>query len=154
MKKKLKTGGISLVLFLIFLMGLFAETVRTLPVGASNEYYREFFDIPKLSFDIYDDKLAKTFLIKKVPKIDNKTKETLVSKEEILIETKEIIEKKNEDKIIKEDVVISFQFLSSDVQVVVAAFHEATEVGSTCVPYPINPKFGISRSVNVLFTQL
>jgi len=105
MKKKLKTGGISLVLFLIFLMGLFAETVRTLPAGASNEYYRDFFDIPKLGPDIYDDKLAKTSLIKKTPKIDNKTKETLVSKEEILIETKKIIEKKNEDKIIKEDEV-------------------------------------------------
>ena len=72
-------------------MGLFAETVRTLPAGASNEYYRDFFDIPKLGPDIYDDKLAKTFLIKKSPKIDNKTKETLVSKEEILIETKKII---------------------------------------------------------------
>ena len=103
--KKLKTGGTSLVLFLIFLMGLFAETVRTLPAGASNEYYRGFFDIPKLSPDIYDDKLAKTFLIKKTPKIDSKTKETLVLKEEILIETKKIIEKKNEDKIIKEDEV-------------------------------------------------
>ena len=103
--KKLKTGGTALVLFLIFLMGLFAETVRTLPAGASNEYYRRFFDIPKLSPDIFDDQLAKTFLIKKTPKIDSKTKETLVSKEEILIETKEIIEKKNEDKIIKEDEV-------------------------------------------------
>ena len=103
--KQLKTGGLLLVLFFIFLMSLFAETVKTLPVGASSEYYKGLFDIPKLSLDIYDDKLSKIFLIKKTPKIDSKTKETLVSKEEILIETKEIIEKKNEDKIIKEDEV-------------------------------------------------
>jgi hypothetical protein len=86
-------------------MSLFAETVKTLPVGASSEYYKGLFDIPKLSLDIYDDKLSKIFLIKKTPKIDSKTKETLVSKEEIFIETKEIIEEKNEDKIIKEDEV-------------------------------------------------
>ena len=103
--KKLKTGGISLVLFLIFLMGLFAETVRTLPAGAFSEYYRGHDDIPKLSPDIYYDKFAKTFLIKKDPKIDSKTKETLVLKEEILLEAKEIIEKKIEDKIIKLDEV-------------------------------------------------
>ena len=103
--KQLKTGGLLLVLFFIFLMSLFAETVKTLPVGASSEYYKGLFDIPKLSLDIYDDRLSKTFLIKKTPKIDSKTKETLVLKEEILIETKEIIEKKNEDKIIKEDEV-------------------------------------------------
>ena len=103
--KQLKTGGLLLVLFFIFLMSLFAETVKTLPVGASSEYYKGLFDIPKLSLDIYDDRLSKTFLIKKTPKIDSKTKETLVSKEEILIETKEIIEKKNEDKIIKKDEV-------------------------------------------------
>ena len=103
--KQLKTGGLLLVLFFIFLMSLFAETVKTLPVGASSEYYKGLFDIPKLSLDIYDDRLSKTFLIKKTPKIDSKTKETLVSKEEIFIETKEIIEEKNEDKIIKEDEV-------------------------------------------------
>ena len=103
--KQLKTGGLLLVLFFIFLMSLFAETVKTLPVGASSEYYKGLFDIPKLSLDIYDDKLSKIFLIKKTPKIDSKTKETLVSKNEILIETKEIIEKKNEDKIIKKDEV-------------------------------------------------
>ena len=103
--KQLKTGGLLLVLFFIFLMSLFAETVKTLPVGASSEYYKGSFDIPKLSLDIYEDKLSKTFLIKKTPKIDSKTKETLVLKEEILIETKEIIEKKNEDKIIKKDEV-------------------------------------------------
>ena len=38
----------------------------------------------------------------------------------------------------KEDEVISFQFNVSDVQVVVAAFHEAVEVGSDSVPYPMN----------------
>ena len=103
--KQLKTGGLLLVLFFIFLMSLFAETVKTLPVGASSEYYKGLFDIPKLSLDIYDDKLSKIFLIKKTPKIDSKTKETLVLKDEILIETKEIIEKKNEDKIIKKDEV-------------------------------------------------
>ena len=103
--KQLKTGGLLLVLFFIFLMSLFAETVKTLPVGASSEYYKGLFDIPKLSLDIYDDRLSKIFLIKKTPKIDSKTKETLVSKDEILIETKEIIEKKNEDKIIKKDEV-------------------------------------------------
>ena len=85
-KKKLKTDGISLVLFSIFLLGLFAETVRTLPAGASNEYYRGFFDNSKSSPDVYDDKLAKTFLIKKTPKIDSKTKEILVLKDKIINE--------------------------------------------------------------------
>ena len=49
--KQLKTGGLLLVLFFIFLMSLFAETVKTLPVGASSEYYKGLFDIPKLSLD-------------------------------------------------------------------------------------------------------
>ena len=78
-KKKVKTGGLSLILFFMFLMGLFAESVRTLPAGASNEYYRDFFDIPKLSPDIFDDNLAKNFLIKKAPKINSKTNEPFVS---------------------------------------------------------------------------
>ena len=31
--KKTQTLGVSMVLFFIFLLGLFSETVRTLPVG-------------------------------------------------------------------------------------------------------------------------
>ena len=63
--KSSKTTGILPVLFIITFLALFSETVRTLPVGASSEYYRGLFNIPKLSPDIYDDKLSKTFLIKK-----------------------------------------------------------------------------------------
>jgi len=104
-KKKLKTDVIALVLFSIFLIGLFAETTRTVPAGAFSEYYRERDNILKLSLGIYDDKLAKTFSIKKTPEIDGKTNKTFVLKEELVLETIDVIEKKNEYKIIKENEV-------------------------------------------------
>ena len=55
--------------------------------------------------------------------------------------------------LVKEEEVTSFQFFDSVVQVVVAALHDAVVAGSDKVPYPIKPRLGMSRSVNVLFTQ-
>ena len=45
--EKTQTLGLSIVLFFIFLLGLFSETVRTLPAGAFSEK-TNFYDIAKL----------------------------------------------------------------------------------------------------------
>jgi len=59
MKKKIKTGGISLVLFLIFLLGLFAETVRTLPAGAliGENFFNPPYEVPRLNSEIIEKKI-------------------------------------------------------------------------------------------------
>ena len=57
--KKIKTGGTALVLFLIFLMGLFAETVRTLPAGAliGKNFFNPPYEVPRLNSEIIEKKL-------------------------------------------------------------------------------------------------
>ena len=57
--KKLKTGGTALVLFLIFLMGLFAETVRTLPAGAliGENFFNPPYKVPRLNSEIIEKKI-------------------------------------------------------------------------------------------------
>ena len=60
-KTNLKTASILPVLFVVFLMGLFSETVKTLPVGATSEYL-EFFNVPRLNIASKEENLNTLFI--------------------------------------------------------------------------------------------
>ena len=99
--KKTQTLGVSIVLFFIFLLGLFSETVRTLPAGAFSEN-KFFYDITKLSSKIFNDQLINNLSItKETPKNELLNKEVFSQKTQTFITPKEIIENKTQDKIIK-----------------------------------------------------
>jgi len=112
--KKTQTLGVSIVLFFIFLLGLFAETVRTLPAGAFSEN-KFFYDITKLSSKIFNDQLINNLsIIKETPKNELLNKEVFSQKTQTFITPKEIIENKTQDKIIKEDEVKIVKLIESD----------------------------------------
>ena len=99
--KKTQTLGVSIVLFFIFLLGLFSETVRTLPAGAFSEN-KFFYDITKLSSKIFDDQLINNLsIIKETPKNELLNKEVFSQKPQTFITPKEIIENKTQNKIVK-----------------------------------------------------
>jgi len=112
--KKTQTLGVSIVLFFIFLLGLFSETVRTLPAGAFSEN-KFFYDITKLSSKIFDDQLISNLsIIKETPKNELLNKEVFSQKTQTFITPKEIIENKTQDKIIKEDEVKIVKLIELD----------------------------------------
>ena len=59
LKKELKpTSGLVPVLFIIVLLGLFSETVRTLPAGAFSEKFKDMpFEIPRLNSGLVEEEL-------------------------------------------------------------------------------------------------
>ena len=112
--KKTQTLGVSIVLFFIFLLGLFSETVRTLPAGAFSEN-KFFYDITKLSSKIFNDQLINNLsIIKETPKNELLNKEVFSKKTQTFVTPKEIIEDKTQDKIIKEDEVKIVKLIESD----------------------------------------
>ena len=112
--KKTQTLGVSIVLFFIFLLGLFAETVRTLPAGAFSEN-KFFYDITKLSSKIFNDQLINNLsIIKETPKNELLNKEVFSQKTQTFVTPKGIIENKTQDKIIKEDEVKIVKLIESD----------------------------------------
>ena len=61
--KKTQTLGVSIVLFFIFLLGLFSETVRTLPAGAFSEKFKNIsYELPKLNSELIEKKLLSNSL--------------------------------------------------------------------------------------------
>ena len=99
--EKAQTLGVSIVLFFIFLLGLFSETVRTLPAGAFSEN-KFFYDITKLSSKIFNDQLINNLsIIKETPKNELLNKEVFSQKTQTFITPKEIIENKTQNKIVK-----------------------------------------------------
>ena len=112
--KKTQTLGVSIVLFFIFLLGLFSETVRTLPAGAFSEN-KFFYDITKLSSKIFNDQLINNLSItKETPKNELLNKEVFSQKTQTFIKPKDIIENKTQDKIIKEDEVKIVKLIESE----------------------------------------
>jgi len=102
-RKKPNTLGLSPVLFFIFLLGLFSESVKTLPVGAFSEK-TNFYDIPKLSSEIFDDQLINNLsIVKKTSNNELENEETFSQKPQTFVTSKDIIENKTQDKFIKED---------------------------------------------------
>ena len=109
-----KTSGLLLVLFFIFLLSLFSESVRTLPAGATSEKI-DFFDVPKLSSKVFDDQLFNNLsIIEETPKNESVKKEIFVQKAQNLVTPKEIIENKDQDKIINEDEVKIVKLMEPD----------------------------------------
>ena len=112
--KKTQTLGLSVVLFFIFLLGLFSETVRTLPAGAFSEK-TNFSDITNLSSKIFDDQLINNLaIVKKAPKNELLNKEVFSQKTQTFIKPKDIIENKTQDKIIKEGEVKIVKLIGSE----------------------------------------
>jgi len=112
--KKTQTLGVSIVLFFIILLGLFSETVRTLPAGAFSEN-KFFYDITKLSSKIFDDQLINNLsIIKETPKNKLLNKEVFSQKTQNFVTPKRIIENKTQDKIVKEDKVKIVKLIESD----------------------------------------
>ncbi len=112
--KKPQTLGLSVVLFFIFLLGLFSETVRTLPAGAFSEK-TDFYDITNLSSKVFDDQLINNLaIVKKVSKNEflNK-KEVFSQKIQTFPTPKDVIKNKNQKKIIKEDKVKIVKLIES-----------------------------------------
>jgi len=101
-KTGLKTASILPVLFVIFLMGLFSETVKTLPVGATSEYL-EFFNVPRLNIASKEENLNALFKTDDIETniIKDKTEEILAIKKEP-IQNKELLKKKTENQILEE----------------------------------------------------
>ena len=63
-KKKPQSSGLLPVLAIIALLGLFSETMRTLPVGASSEKFIDIsFEVPTLSNVQTEQKLIKNALL-------------------------------------------------------------------------------------------
>ena len=59
-KGKIQSLNILPVLFVITLLGLFSETVRTLPVGALSEFNKpNYYKVPKLNPQFTEDKYLK-----------------------------------------------------------------------------------------------
>jgi len=110
-KKKLKkepkpTSGLVPVLFIIVLLGLFSETVRTLPAGAFSEKFKDMpFEIPRLNSGLVEEKLLykadyrrinKEIIFKRTSKKERKIEQDIqnIQTEISEIESKKIDQKK------------------------------------------------------------
>ena len=59
-KKAIKSTGVLPILFIITLLALFSETVRTLPAGALSEnFFNLPYEVPKLNSDLIGQKFLK-----------------------------------------------------------------------------------------------
>ena len=137
-KKALKeTSGLVPALFMIVLLGLFSETVRTLPAGAFSEKFKDMpFEIPSLNSGLIEEKiLNKSVLIAKNADYQN-TKDKIIISEENIISKTELIEKKEPifiakvpEKIIQEiDTKIPNEEKTEDALVDIPKVEETIEV--------------------------
>ena len=137
-KKALKeTSGLVPALFMIVLLGLFSETVRTIPAGAFSEKFKDMpFEIPRLNSGSIEEKiLNKSVLIAKNADYQN-TKDKIIISEENIISKTEIIEKKEPifiakvpEKIIQEiDTKIPNEQKTEDALVDIPKVEETIEV--------------------------
>ena len=100
--KKNRSTGILPILFIVALLALFSETVRTIPVGAFSDNFSNItYEVPRLNSALLEDKLIQN---------NNKIKYK-ATKEEIIIKTKF----PNEDEAIKkEEEIIIAKIINSD----------------------------------------
>ena len=137
-KKIINTStGIMPVLFIVALLALFSETVRTIPAGAfSEKLIQKSFEVPKLNSKLIEKKiLNKSLLIAKNADYQN-TKDKIIISEENIISKTEIIEKKEPifiakvpEKIIQEiDTKIPNEEKTEDALVDIPKVEETIEV--------------------------
>ena len=100
--KKNRSTGILPILFIVALLALFSETVRTIPVGAFSDNFSNItYEVPRLNSALLEDKLIQN---------NNKIKYK-ATKEEIIIKKKF----PNEDEAIKkEEEIIIAKIINSD----------------------------------------
>ena len=100
--KKNRSTGILPILFIVALLALFSETVRTIPVGAFSDNFSNItYEVPRLNSALLENKLIQN---------NNKIKYK-ATKEEIIIKTKF----PNEDEAIKkEEEIIIAKIINSD----------------------------------------
>ena len=125
------------VLFIVALLALFSETVRTMPAGAfSEKLIQKSFEVPKLNSKLIEKKiLNKSLLIAKNADYQN-TKDKIIISEENIISKTEIIEKKEPifiakvpEKIIQEiDTKIPNEEKTEDALVDIPKVEETIEV--------------------------
>ncbi len=103
-KGKIQSLNILPVLFVITLLGLFSETVRTLPVGALSEFNKpNYYKVPKLNPQFTEDKYLKN-------KIAFEKKNTKDISEEIKIQ-------KTEDKIVINEKIFVAEAIEDETNV-------------------------------------
>ena len=103
-KKKARStsSGIIPVLFIVALLALFSETVRTVPAGASSEKsFKNSFEVPKLNSQSIENKIInKAVLVSNNADYKN-TIDKIIIKEENIISKNQIIKKKEPIFIVK-----------------------------------------------------
>ena len=102
LKRENKSTGILPVLFVVALIALFSETMRTIPVGAySDNFLNISYKVPKLNSEIFEKKFLKN---------NNKIKYEN-TKEQAALKVEEIT---NKDKLLKEEEMIIAKIVDTD----------------------------------------
>jgi len=105
LKRKNTSIGIIPILFIVALLALFSETVRTIPAGAfSEKLFQTSFEIPKLNSELIEKKiLNKSFLINNNTDYQNTKDKMIIDETKIIAKTPEIIIPETNTKILKEE---------------------------------------------------
>ena len=105
LKRKNTSIGIIPILFIVALLALFSETVRTIPAGAfSEKLFQTSFEIPKLNSKLIEKKiLNKSFLINNNTDYQNTKDKMIINETKIIAKTPEIIIPETNTKILKEE---------------------------------------------------
>ena len=105
LKRKNTSIGIIPILFIVALLALFSETVRTVPAGAfSEKLTQKSFEIPKLNFELVEKKiLNKSFLVNKNTDHQNTKDKMIISETNIVARNPEIIIQETDTKILNEE---------------------------------------------------
>ena len=105
LKRKNTSIGIIPILFIVALLALFSETVRTIPAGAFGEkLIQKSFEIPKLNFELLEKKiLNKSFLVNKNTDYQNTKDKMIISETNIVARNPEIIIQETDKKILNEE---------------------------------------------------
>ena len=98
LKRKNTSSGIIPVLFIVALLALFSESVKTIPAGAfSEKLIQKPFEIPKLNSEIIEKKIInKSFLISK-----NSDYKSIEDEDKVIISKTNIIATQIEKFVIK-----------------------------------------------------
>ena len=105
LKRKNTSIGIIPILFIVALLALFSETVRTIPAGAfSEKLFQTSFEIPKLNSELIEKKiLNKSFLINNNTDYQNTKDKMIIDETKIIAKTPEIIIPETNTKILEEE---------------------------------------------------
>jgi len=105
LKRKNTSIGIIPILFIVALLALFSETIRTIPAGAfSEKLFQTSFEIPKLNSELIEKKiLNKSFLINNNTDYQNTKDKIIINETKIIAKTPEIIIPETNTKILKEE---------------------------------------------------